>query len=162
MPSRVEDDEPVVVNVWWVAQMARITAEGGERRGATAGQRTRRKWSVAEKVRIVQELERTGGAVKEIARRHGAHASMLTRWRAQYRAGQLGTPGPVSSGAHLVPVRVRRDAPTLRSRPIQEQVSAINAAGAIEVQLAGGQRVCIRGTVDAGMLRTVLLELSRS
>lgn len=141
--------------------MARITTEGGERRGATAGQRARRKWSVAEKVRIVQELERTGGAVKEMARRHGAHVSMLTRWRAQYRARQLGAPGPVSPGAHLVPVRVRRDAP-LPSRPTREQVSGINTAGAIEVHLAGGQRVCIRGTVDAGMLRTVLLELSRS
>ena len=117
---------------------------------------------MSEKVRIVQEVERTGGAVKEIARRHGAHASMLTRWRAQYRAGQLGTQGPVSGGARLVPVRVRRDAPPLPLRPTREPASVVDAAGAIEVQLAGGQRVCIRGTVESAMLRMVIEELSRS
>lgn len=141
--------------------MTRIKAEGGEGRVEPAGRRTRRKWSVAEKVRIVQEVERTGAAVSEIARGHGAHTSMLTRWRAQYRAGQLDTPGPVNKGARLVPVRVMRDEPQ-SSRPAREPAPAVSAAGAIDVQLASGQRVCIRGTVDAGMLRAVLLELSRS
>ena len=110
---------------------------------------------------MVQELERTGAAVSEVARRHGAHTSMLTRWRAQYRAGQLGTHRPVSAGARLVPVRVMRDEPP-SSRQARKPEPAVIAAGAIEVQLASGPRVCIRGTVDAGMLRTVLLELSRS
>lgn len=141
--------------------MASIKAEGGERRIGPAGKRTRRKWSVAEKVRIVREIERTGEAVSEIARRHGAHTSMLTRWRAQYRAGQLGTHRSVSRSARLVPVRVVRDEPR-SSRSARELASTVNAAGAIEVQLTSGQRVCIRGAVDAGMLRTVLEELSRS
>jgi transposase len=140
--------------------MGRIKVEGGERRVGPAGKRTRRKWSVAEKARIVQEVERTGAAVSEIARRHGAHTSMLTRWRAQYRAGELGTRGG-SAAARLVPVRVVRDEPR-SSRSDREPASSVNAAGAIEVQLASGQRVCIRGTVDAGMLRTVIEELSRS
>ena len=141
--------------------MARIKAEGGERRVGAAGERGRRKWLVDEKVRIVQELERTGAAVSEIARRHGAHTSMLTRWRTQYRAGQLGTDGAGSAAACLVPVRVMHDAPR-SSRPAREPVPAMGGAGAIEVQLASGQQVRIRGTVDAGMLRTVLEELSRS
>lgn len=142
--------------------MVRIKAAEGARRAGAAGKRGRRKWSVSEKVRIVQEVARTGRAVKEIARRHGAHASMLTRWRAQYRAGQLGTQGAVSGGARLVPVRVRRGAPPLPLRPTREPASAVDAAGAIEVQLAGGQRVCIRGTVETAMLRMVIEELSRS
>jgi transposase-like protein len=75
--------------------MARIQAKGGERRVGAAGKRRRRKWSVGEKMRIVQELERSGAAVSEVARRHGAHTSMLTRWRAQHRAGQLCTVGAV-------------------------------------------------------------------
>ena len=141
--------------------MARIKAEGGEQRVGAAGKRGRRKWSVGEKVRIVQELERSGAAVSEVARRHGAHTSMLTRWRAQHRAGQLGTDGAGSAGAHLVPVRLMRDA-RRPLRPAREPAPAVSAAGAIEVRLASGQQVCIRGTVDAGMLRTVLEELSRS
>ena len=141
--------------------MARIKAEGGERRVGAAGKGGRRNWSVGEKVRSVQDVERTGAAVSEIARSHGAHTSMLTRWRAQYRAGQLGANGAVSAAACLVPVRVVRDAP--RSlRVAQEPAPASSTAGAIEVQLANGQQVCIRGTVDPGMLRSVLEELSRS
>lgn len=116
---------------------------------------------MGEKVRIVQELERTGAAVSAVARRHGAHTSMLTRWRTQYRAGQLGTDGAGGAAACLVPVRVMRDAPR-SSRPAREPAPAVSTAGAIEVQLASGQQVRIRGTVDAGMLRTVLAELSRS
>ena len=144
-----------------MAQMARIKAADGERRVGAAGKRGRRKWSAGEKVRIVQELERTGSAVSEIARRHGAHTSMLTRWRAQYRAGQLGTKGARSAAACLVPVRMVRDAPR-SSRPAREPAPAVSSAGAIEVQLASGQQVRIRGTVDAGMLRAVLEELARS
>ena len=116
---------------------------------------------MGEKVRIVQELERTGAAVSAVARRHGAHTSMLTRWRTQYRAGQLGTDGAGSAAACLVPVRVIRDAPR-SSRPAREPAPTVSAAGAIEVQLASGQQMCIRGMVDARMLRTVLEELSRS
>ena len=141
--------------------MARIQASGGERRVGAAGKRGRRKWSVAEKVRVVRELERSGAAVSEVARRHGAHTSMLTRWRAQHRAGQLGTDGAGSAAACLVPVRMLRDTPR-PSRPAREPAPAASTAGTIEVQLASGQQVCIRGTVDAGMLRTVLEELSRS
>ena len=141
--------------------MARIQASGGERRVGAAGKRGRRKWSVAEKVRVVQELERSGAAVSKVARRHGAHTSMLTRWRAQHRAGQLGTDRAASAAACLVPVRMLRDTPR-PSRPAREPAPAVSTAGAIEVQLASGQQVCIRGTVDAGMLRTVLEELSRS
>jgi len=144
-----------------VVQMARIQANGGERRVGAAGKRGRRKWSVAEKVRVVQELERSGAAVSEVARKHGAHMSMLTRWRGQYRAGQLGTDGAGNAAACLVPVRMLRDTPR-PSRPAREPAPAVSTAGAIEVRLASGQQVCIRGTVDAGMLRTVLEELARS
>ena len=109
------------MRTYGVAQMARIKAEGSERRVGAAGKRGRRKWSVAEKVQIVQEVERTGTAVSEIARRHGAHTSMLTRWRAQYRAGQLGTNDAASAAACLVPVRVIRDTPR-SSQPTREQI----------------------------------------
>lgn len=141
--------------------MARIKSADGERRVGAAGKRGRRKWPVVEKVRIVQELEGTGGPVSEVARRHGAHTSMLTRWRTQYRAGQLGTDGAGSAAARLMPVRVVHEAPR-SSRPAREPAPAVSCAGAIEVRLASGQQLRIRGTVEAGMLRAVLEELARS
>src|SRR5690242_8933533 len=138
--------------------MTRIKAEDGERQVGLAGKRTRRKWAVAEKVRIVRELEASEVAVSEVARRHGAHTSMLTRWRAQYRAGELGRRVPMTGGARLVSVRVKRNEP-VSSEPAREPAPVADVAGGIEVQLTSGQRVWIRGTVDAGMLRAVLAEL---
>ena len=75
--------------------MARIKTAGGARRNGAAQERARRKWSVDEKVRVVQELERSGAAVREVARRHGAHMSMVKRWRGQYRAGEFGAHRPM-------------------------------------------------------------------
>ena len=133
--------------------MARIKAAGGER--------VRRKWSVGEKVRVVRELERTGAAMSEIGRRYGAHVSMVKRWRAQYRAGEFGSVGGGGATARLVPVRVVRNGPRAARRP-GAWASTVSADGVIEVQLAGGPQVRIRGVVDAGMLRTVLEQVARS
>ena len=116
--------------------MTRSKTVGGERGVAAAGTRGRRKWSVAEKVRIVRELERSGAAVSEVARRHGAHMSMVKRWRGQYRAGEFGVPRPMSGGARLVPIRVTRDG-SRSSRPAPEAAPTVSTAGAIEVQLTG-------------------------
>ena len=145
--------------------MARIRAEGGGRRVGAVRKRERRRWTVAEKIRIVREMARTGAGMREIGRRHGAHVSMLKRWHAQYRAGEFDARQAMTERARLVPVCVTSDE-TGPSRRAQQAAAPGGASatggGAIEVQLTGGQRLCIRGTVDAGMLRAVLAELSRS
>lgn len=48
--------------------------------------RRRRKWSAQEKAQIVREAQRAGALLQEVARRHGLHPGLLTRWRAQYPA----------------------------------------------------------------------------
>ena len=83
--------------------MARIRAEGGGRRVGAVRKRERRRWTVAEKVRIVREMARTGAGMREIGRRHGAHVSMLKRWRAQYRAGEFDARQAMTGRARLVP-----------------------------------------------------------
>jgi hypothetical protein len=111
----------------------------------------------------VQQAQRSGAVLQEIAQRHGLHPSLLTRWRAEHRIGMLGKEA-VSHEARLLPVQVRRS-----SRPSVEFAgrvpggeSSAKLGGAIEVEFSAGQRLCIRGAVDAQTLRTVLQELSQS
>lgn len=122
--------------------------------------RRRRKWSTLEKVQIVQEALRPGAVLQEVAQRHGLHPSLLTRWRAQHRAAAK---KGIGREARLIPVEVERGA-RARNRFVQSvRVSESSSKlGAIEVEFSSGRRLCIQGVVDAGMLSTVLQELSRS
>jgi transposase-like protein len=122
--------------------------------------RRRRKWSTREKVQIVQEALRPGAVLQGVAQRHGLHPSLLTRWRAQHRAAAKKV---IGREARLIPVEVERGTRP-RNRFVQSVGVSENSSklGAIEVEFSSGRRLCIQGVVDAGMLSTVLQELSRS
>jgi len=49
----------------------------------------RRRWSLAEKVRIVQECEQPGMSVSYVARKYDIAPNMLFRWRKLMREGGL-------------------------------------------------------------------------
>ena len=49
----------------------------------------RRRWSVAEKIRIVQECEQPGMSVSYVARKYDIAPNMLFRWRRLMREGGL-------------------------------------------------------------------------
>ena len=49
----------------------------------------RRRWSVAEKLEIVEETEQPGMSVSYVARKHDISPSMLFKWRKLYREGAL-------------------------------------------------------------------------
>ena len=49
----------------------------------------RRRWTDAEKVRIVEESFGPRGSVAETARRSDVGRTLLVRWRRQYRSGAL-------------------------------------------------------------------------
>src|SRR5687767_11455419 len=92
------------------------------------GRRTgpRRRRTVAEKKRIVEETFRPGASVAVIARRYEVNANSLFGWRRKYGKA------PLSDGrARLLPVTVA-DVPT-----------ALQSA--VELHLAGGTRVCVQG-----------------
>ena len=54
-----------------------------------SGVERRRRWSVADKLRIVAEADEPGSKVAEVARRHEISRSILWAWRKQARAGRL-------------------------------------------------------------------------
>lgn len=49
----------------------------------------RRRWSVPEKIEIVEETEQPGMTVSYVARKHGISPSLLFKWRKLYRQGAL-------------------------------------------------------------------------
>ena len=57
----------------------------------TTGQVKRRRRSVEEKRRIVEETLEAGASVARVARRHAVNANQLFRWRKKYREGRLGS-----------------------------------------------------------------------
>ena len=69
-----------------------------------SGPERRRRWSAAEKLRMVEESLSAGAIVAEVARRHDVHPNLLHLWRRQAREGSLSGAG--DNGARFVPVAV--------------------------------------------------------
>jgi transposase len=102
----------------------------------------RRRWSGAEKGRIVAESFAAGAVVSEVARRHEISPQHLFAWRKAARAGQLTL--PADGAAMFVPVLAAR-----------EPVAAQPLAPSITIETAG---MVVRAEcgVDVGWLTAVL------
>src|SRR5258706_6763710 len=93
----------------------------------------RRRWSSAEKERLVAASLKPNAVVSALARDAGLHPSQLYKWRRQLCTRQVAVSG-------FVPVQIMDAAPASRSpEPV----------GVIEIELAGGTRVQITGAVDS-------------
>jgi transposase len=114
------------------------------------GPERRRRWTSAEKQRIVEESLSPDATVVDVARRHDIHPNLLHVWRRQARTGTM-TPMRQASAApevQFAPVSVTRD----------ERVLA--APGTIEVEFASGTRLRIN-SVDAAMVSAVVAAIAR-
>lgn len=117
------------------------------------GVERRRRWSAAEKLRIVAETEQPGSGIAEIARRHEISRGLLWNWRSQVRRGVLRR----EAQAVFVPVRVisekRAETPT---------VSGADAGvvdGKIEITLPDGTAIRIGHDVSLVTLRRIVTAL---
>jgi transposase len=106
----------------------------------------RRRRSVAEKRRIVEETMAAGASVARVARAHGVNANQVFGWRRLYQRGLLGGSAP---GTALVPVTVS-DSPAVPEPP-----SSVASSGSIQLRLPKGQ-LRVEGAVDEAALRVVL------
>src|SRR5262245_53172570 len=95
----------------------------------------RRRWTRAEKERIVAAALAPGAAACEVAREAGIHASQLFRWRRELCVPAL--------QATFSPVAVLPEPASAAPAGSQE------TAGVIEIEFAGGGRMRITGAVEA-------------
>ena len=99
----------------------------------------RRRWSDAEKERLVAASLEPGASVSAVARQAGIHPGQLYGWRRRFRAP-----------AAFASVRVMPEAtPVGPSNP-----------GSIEIEFATGIRMRIKGAVDTATLATAITALS--
>jgi len=123
------------------------------------GRRTgpRRKYSVAEKLRILQDLQRPGTSVSDVARAHGINANVVFGWRRMAKRGALREPGP--QRAELLPVKV--ESPTVLPSALPATTQAKREQSVIEIEFLGGVRVYVRGAVDGAALKREFEALGR-
>lgn len=122
--------------------------------------RTRRRWPVEEKIRIILETLEPGVSVPVVARRHSVNANQLFIWRGQYQRGELSANGTDESNAKLLPVRVEPPA-SLKPAASVSDTSSPEPAGCMEIQFSHGPRVKVWGDIDEKALRVLIRELLR-
>ena len=117
--------------------------ETKQKSGPRNAELPRRRWSDAQRRRIVAESYRSGESASAVARRHGVHTSVLFRWRRRYRT-------PAHSGGGFVPVVVEAPAPSSEAAP-----------GRMEIVVGDDVRVIVDATVHAPALARVLAVVTR-
>jgi transposase len=114
--------------------------------------RQRRRFSLEYKRRVVEETLSGPESVSVVARRHDLNTNLLFTWRRQYQRGAL--EGGTGQDLALVPIKIGLPACS-RTEPMPQPEAEL------ELMLASGHRVCVRGAVDPVMLRVALEVLSR-
>ncbi|WP_029007526.1 IS66-like element accessory protein TnpA [Azospirillum halopraeferens] len=143
------------------------------------GNERRRRYTPAEKARMVEEAFRPGVVVIEAARRFGVHESLLYRWRRLMTAAAgaaefvpvtitpepaEGAEAPHSSEPEMATAAMPLPAPVSPPSPLP-MTPAMTAAGqrpAMEIALPGGARVRLDGAVDPALAMAVLAALAPS
>ena len=113
---------------------------------------TRRRWSDDERRRAVEETRHL--PVSAVARSHGMAKSLLFRWRKE--AGLSGKRRQIEG---FVPVRI--DTAPAISLPLPSvPMPVTHEVGSIEIELVGGIKLRVSGTVRPEALRQVIAALT--
>jgi transposase len=116
----------------------------------------RRRWSDADKQRILQETLAPGATVAGVAKRHEVGTGQIYTWRRQALAGAVGG---------FVPIRIEEDPSGkpdhMAAAPALPAPGSLPSPprGTIEIELPTGTRLRVGGDVDGGALRRVLAAL---
>ena len=121
----------------------------------TTTQRTRRRFSSAEKREMVEATLEGSRSVSVVARQYDVNANQLFRWRKQYCEGLLGE----ATGVKLLRVQVS-EAHVPEVSATAANASSGSASGMLEVMLSNHRRIRITGTGCQQSLATVLRVLA--
>ena len=108
----------------------------------------RRRWSRAEKERIVAAAIEPGAVASDVARSAGIHTSQLFRWRHELCGPARATPR--FSAVTIVP---GPGAPVGPAQPMSR--------AAIEVEFMSGTRLRIAGDADASAVKAIITALAK-
>jgi transposase len=111
--------------------------------------KTRRRWAIEIKRRIVEESLEGKASVAELGQKYEVNANQVFQWRKQYREGRLGDNG----SARLLPVRVSKE--IVAQAASLASPSGKSSAGTLKIELPKG-KLRIAGSVDVEVLRAVL------
>ena len=115
----------------------------------------RRRWSRAEKERIVAAAIERGAVASEVARAAGIYSSQLFRWRQELCRS-------VQSAAENAPTF---SAVTIAAAPSESTAPAMPAlpppaSSVVEIEFASGARMRIAGAVDPSMASAMIAALT--
>jgi transposase len=102
----------------------------------------RRRWSVEEKVRLLEATMQPGASVAAVADRHGVSRSLLFYWRKQAKAGLMPGVTPLASleAPVFAPVVIAAEAqPGQKPSPKPPRKMAPRADCTVEVSLSNGR-----------------------
>src|SRR5271167_1730815 len=129
--------------------------------GTVVPEPKRRRRSVAERRRVVEETLAPGASVARVARAHGVNANQVFHWRRLYQRGLLEAKEQRAAGLLPVKVSESRETTAMVARGCGDTTATPpKAANSMQIELAKG-RVRIEGKADVEMLRVVLECLAR-
>lgn len=105
----------------------------------------RRRWSAAERLRIVEASFAGPRLVSATARAHGISRSLLTTWRRLAREGRLGA-DPISPSF----------SPVILASEVAPRPERTTSADRIEIVLVNGRRLIVGDGIDAATLARLL------
>jgi transposase len=120
-----------------------------------SGPERRRRWTSAEKARIVEESLAPEASVVEVARRHDIHPNLLHLWRRRRaRTGTLALVSADDAPAAEVQFAAVAVAP-------EERVSGAPSS-VIEIEFADGTRLRITGSAEAAIVSALMKALAKN
>jgi transposase len=122
----------------------------------------RRQHTLDEKRQIVQETHVRGASVAVVARRHDLNPNQVFAWRRLYRQGLL-KEGAAQASAQLLPVKVSTPTvlPSERAARAPKESRAVAVVPSIEVKLANGHSLIVRGDVELKQIARLIELLVR-
>lgn len=119
------------------------------------GKERRRRWSAAEKARLVAEAFAPGAVVAHVARRHGVAESCLYAWRRQAAGGMAGRLPHGEAPPILIPVSIEATAPPQPEAELPSAPRSTPPGGAV-VTFCDGTRLEISADYPAAALKALV------
>ena len=122
----------------------------------------RRRWTIEEKVAILDEASQSRASIAAVADRHGISRNLIYLWRRQAREGAMAGVTMSNGGASFVAVRVAESIDKTPPQTVPQRLPASagrRRSGLIEIGLSNGRVVKVEESIDPGILARIIAAL---